>query len=118
MSLRFCCDLRPDASSLIRQSSPQTPILILYTAQSETAERFVRDFARIKEARLLTTCLGNSSDIEDEANVKHLMKTAAAEVARRSSKFEVLCGLCVALELLSDDFCQCSCENGCNFCIL
>lgn len=69
-----------DGASLIRQSSPTTPILILYSAESEAAENVVKDVAQSKDVRLLTLTLGKVSTEEDEVVIKDAVKIAAFEV--------------------------------------
>ena len=76
---RYSGEIPLDMSAVLRQSSPQIPILIIYSTERDTAEKLVFEFANRKQVKTLVAHLSGSGASEDRT-VKRLLAKGMKEV--------------------------------------
>ena len=71
---RYLMDSGPDFTMALRQSSPTTPLLILFTQERNTAEIMFSEFANRKEAKTLVVPLSGTGIVEERKAIVCLQK--------------------------------------------
>jgi hypothetical protein len=66
-----------DLNGALRQSSPKTPLLVLYLTEKEVAEKTVMNFAAKKQLDLIPVSMSGPTHAIEKATRKCLMKAMA-----------------------------------------
>ncbi|XP_071801693.1 uncharacterized protein [Asterias amurensis] len=77
-SSRYIGEVALDLPGVVRQSTPLTPILLLYTKEGDLAERMFHEYAAKKQCKTLVVPLCNSEQNE-ERSTRRAIQTAMQE---------------------------------------
>ena len=61
-------------NAVFRQTSPTTPVILLYKTERELTERIISEFGQKKQVRILTVTLSGMGQGEDRVARKYLHK--------------------------------------------
>ncbi|XP_070568705.1 dynein axonemal heavy chain 5-like isoform X4 [Ptychodera flava] len=71
---KYVGDVAVDFSQVLRQTSPYTPILLMYSFEGEMAERMFRDYALKKQMQTVIVPLYNAGHVEERKTRRVLVK--------------------------------------------
>lgn len=90
MNGRYLGDLPPDFPTLLRQSSPTTPIIMLFDNESETCVKLFTDFANRKQNQHVEIYLTDNSMVPERV-VRKQIQQGMTEVLANSCHFHSEC---------------------------
>ena len=80
--LRYSGEYALDLATCVKQSTPQTPILLLYTTESDTAERLLNEQANKKGVKISAVPISGQAPLAEEKTARKYIAKAMAEVMR------------------------------------
>ena len=90
LSPRYTADIPPDFSTLLRQSSPTIPIIMIFDTEADTAVKLFTDFANRKQNRHVEIYLTDNSSAPERVVRKQIQK-GMAEVCWNDIWYSALC---------------------------
>lgn len=78
---RYIQDINFDIHTIVNQSSPRIPILLLYTREGDLAQKMFNDVASKKQSHTVVVALNNSGPNE-ERKARKAIKKAMQDVSQ------------------------------------